>query len=85
MADPADSGDDRVVAGFWIPVTPNDSADILGGRKTVAIKVVTAGNVEFVDGNGTEIMAFTDFETLPMQVTRIRAASTTAVDIWACF
>lgn len=70
-----------------LPVTPNDSADIVAGAAAIGIICKgAAGNVVFVtvDGN-TRTYPIALEEVLPVGITRINATSTTATGLWAFF
>lgn len=70
-----------------VPVTPSDSEDIQAGAVAVAIICKgTAGNVSVVTVEGnTRLYPIAEGEILPVGISRVRAADTTATTIWAFF
>ncbi|HEV8035863.1 spike base protein, RCAP_Rcc01079 family [Yoonia sp.] len=68
-----------------LPVTPNDSADILAGA--VALGIVckgSAGDVVIVTVEGNErTYPIAAEEILPVGISRVKSTGTTATGIWA--
>ena len=72
-----------------IDVTPNDSTNVTGAdaNNPAALYVGTGGDVEVITLNGDTVV-FNNVPTgtfMPIQVTRVKAANTTATDIVALF
>jgi len=74
-----------------VPVTPSDTADLPGtspGQVAVYVFATVAGNVvvDLVDGQTRTVPVGAGFTTgIPMLVRRVRATSTTATGIFACY
>jgi len=72
-----------------IAVTPNDSTDITGAdhNNPAALYVGTGGDVEVITlgGSTVTLKSVPTGTFVPMQVTRVKAANTTATDIIAIF
>lgn len=69
-----------------VPVTPNDSADIVEGAVALAIICKgDAGNVVITtaDGSADRTYPIAAGETLPVAISRVKATGTTATTIWA--
>ncbi len=68
----------------WIPITPNDGADITRGCRALLVQV--GGNIVYQDAGGTQRTIAVPAGVLPIaDVKRILATSTTATGISAAY
>lgn len=72
-----------------VVVTPSDSTDITGSNSNTpaTLFVGVGGNIDVVTLGGSRLLLknIADGSFLPIQVTRVNAANTTATDIVAIF
>jgi len=72
-----------------VVVTPSDSVDIVGATANTpaALFVGTGGDISVITLGGSTLVLknIADGSFLPIQVTRVKATSTTATDIVALF
>jgi hypothetical protein len=72
-----------------VAVTPSDSSDITGATANTpaTLFVGTGGNINVITLGGSTLLLknIADGSFLPIQVTRVKATSTTATDIVAIF
>ncbi len=72
-----------------VVVTPSDSSDITGATANTpaTLFVGTGGNINVITLGGSTLLLknIADGSFLPIQVTRVKATSTTATDIVAIF
>lgn len=68
-----------------LPVTPNDSADIVAGAVALGITCKTAaGDVAIVTVAGEDrVYPITLGEVLPVGISRVKDTGTTATGLWA--